>query len=126
MSTPTAAEQERIAADYERSTARDRGARDGVVTTPVEIVDFITRAVNDILMERWGVTAVAARVMLEDPFAGTGIFGARMLTTCPVEDVTTIAGKLRCFEIDPDALLALAAAAADAALTILRKEHHRD
>lgn len=28
--------------------------------------------------------------------------------------------------IDPDALLALAAAAADAALTILRKEHHRD
>lgn len=101
---PQAAEQARLAEQYEAGVEKQRGQRDGVVVTPVPIVDFIIRATRDIVREKWGVEldddAVA---LLEDPFAGTGIFGARMLQTCPPEQVTALAAKLRCFEIDQDA-----------------------
>ena len=104
MDDPRAAEQTRIAADYQRAVEARRGRRDGVVVTPVEIVDFQVRAVIDSLAAR-GVTLADPRVKILDPFGGPGIYLARLLQLASL----TPAGKLdlatrcRMVEIDPDA-----------------------
>ncbi|GAA1133863.1 DEAD/DEAH box helicase [Citricoccus alkalitolerans] len=51
----------------------------GVVYTPVEIVDFILRSVNEILREQFGRTLGDAGVHVLDPFTGTGMFIVRLL-----------------------------------------------
>ncbi|WP_311342545.1 hypothetical protein [Corynebacterium riegelii] len=71
-------EQTRIALQYQQETERLRGQRDGVVVTPVEIVDFQIRAVIDQLAEK-GRTLADPQVRVTDPFGGTGIYLARMM-----------------------------------------------
>lgn len=52
----------------------------GIVYTPVEIVDFINRAVNDLLAEHFGGASLSDEgVHVLDPFTGTGTFIARMI-----------------------------------------------
>lgn len=52
----------------------------GIVYTPIEIVDFINRAVDDLLHEHFdGASLSDDGVHVLDPFAGTGTFIARML-----------------------------------------------
>ncbi len=52
----------------------------GIVYTPVEIVDFINRAVNDLLDEHFdGASLSDEGVHVLDPFTGTGTFIARMI-----------------------------------------------
>lgn len=51
----------------------------GVVYTPVEIVDFILRSVNDILCAQFGRTLGDEGVHVLDPFTGTGTFIVRLL-----------------------------------------------
>jgi predicted helicase len=52
----------------------------GIVYTPIEIVDFINRAVDDLLREHFGGISLSDEgVHVLDPFAGTGTFIARML-----------------------------------------------
>ncbi len=51
----------------------------GIVYTPVEVVDFILRAVNDALQEHFGTTISGEGVHVLDPFTGTGTFIARLL-----------------------------------------------
>ncbi|MDR0489276.1 MAG: DEAD/DEAH box helicase family protein [Propionibacteriaceae bacterium] len=51
----------------------------GIVYTPVEIVDFIIRAVNDLLQEHFGQTLSDKGVHILDPFTGTGTFIVRLL-----------------------------------------------
>ncbi|MCC3291257.1 type ISP restriction/modification enzyme [Arthrobacter sp. zg-Y1110] len=51
----------------------------GIVYTPVEVVDFILRAVNDVLAEEFGVTISDEGVHVLDPFTGTGTFIVRLL-----------------------------------------------
>jgi len=52
----------------------------GIVYTPVEIVDFINRAVNDLLHEHFdGASLSDEGVHVIDPFTGTGTFIARMI-----------------------------------------------
>jgi predicted helicase len=52
----------------------------GIVYTPVEIVDFINRAVNDLLHEHFdGASLSDEGVHVLDPFTGTGTFIARMI-----------------------------------------------
>ncbi|WP_018024342.1 hypothetical protein [Corynebacterium ulceribovis] len=98
-----AAEQFRIAKAYEAATSKRRQQGDGVVVTPPEIVDFINRAVTDILQDKWGVSVDDVRVFVEDPFAGTGIFGARLLQTVGDDQVQGVVDRLKCIEIDVDA-----------------------
>ena len=51
----------------------------GVVYTPVEIVDFILRSVNDLSIEHFGAGISDAGVHVLDPFTGTGTFIVRLL-----------------------------------------------
>ncbi len=54
-------------------------AKLGIVYTPVEIVDFIIRSVNEVLQEEFGQTLGSEGVHIIDPFTGTGTFIARLL-----------------------------------------------
>ncbi len=51
----------------------------GIVYTPVEIVDFIIRSVNDVLEDEFGSTLGSEGVHILDPFTGTGTFVTRLL-----------------------------------------------
>lgn len=51
----------------------------GIVFTPVQIVDFIVRSVDEVLKEHFGRGLAAENVHVLDPFTGTGTFIARTL-----------------------------------------------
>ncbi|MDO5661609.1 MAG: DEAD/DEAH box helicase family protein [Brachybacterium sp.] len=51
----------------------------GVVYTPVEIVDFILRSVDDVLTKEFGRSISDEGVHVLDPFTGTGTFIVRLL-----------------------------------------------
>ena len=51
----------------------------GIVYTPVEIVDFIIRSVDEVLREEFGQTLGSEGVHIIDPFVGTGTFITRLL-----------------------------------------------
>ena len=54
----------------------------GIVYTPIEIVDFINRSVNDLLIRHFdGATLSDEGVHVLDPFTGTGTFIARLIET---------------------------------------------
>ena len=51
----------------------------GIVYTPIEIVDFMLRSVNEALEREFGYTMEDEGVHILDPFTGTGTFIVRML-----------------------------------------------
>lgn len=51
----------------------------GIVYTPVEVVDFIIKSVDDVLKEEFGQTLGSKGVHIIDPFVGTGTFITRLL-----------------------------------------------
>ena len=51
----------------------------GIVFTPVEIVDYIIRSVEDILNREFGASVSDEDVHVLDPFVGTGTFISRLL-----------------------------------------------
>ncbi|WP_072691531.1 DEAD/DEAH box helicase [Rhodococcus marinonascens] len=51
----------------------------GIVYTPIEIVDFILRSVDDALENEFGVAITDTGVHVLDPFTGTGTFIVRLL-----------------------------------------------
>lgn len=51
----------------------------GIVYTPMEVVDFILRAVNDALQEHFDAKLSDEGVHVLDPFTGTGTFIVRLL-----------------------------------------------
>lgn len=51
----------------------------GIVYTPIPVVDFILRAVDDALQEHFGVGIGSEGVHVLDPFTGTGTFITRLL-----------------------------------------------
>ena len=51
----------------------------GIVYTPVEVVDFIIRAVDDVLAKEFGASISDEGVHVLDPFTGTGTFIVRLL-----------------------------------------------
>lgn len=102
---PDAQEQYQIAYDYQQATERLRGQRDGVVITPVEVVDFQIRAVIDQLAEQ-GRTLADPQVRVTDPFGGTGIYLARMMQLAdltPDELDDLYHHRMRHIELDADA-----------------------
>ena len=52
----------------------------GIVFTPVEVVDFIVRSIDDILNKYFDKSLASKGVHILDPFTGTGTFIARTLT----------------------------------------------
>lgn len=51
----------------------------GIVYTPLEVVDFIIRSINDVLASEFGQTLGSKGVHIMDPFTGTGTFITRLL-----------------------------------------------
>ncbi|MFT3810067.1 MAG: DEAD/DEAH box helicase family protein [Micropepsaceae bacterium] len=51
----------------------------GIVYTPVEVVDFIIRSVDEVLQSEFGQTLGSEGVHIIDPFVGTGTFITRLL-----------------------------------------------
>ncbi len=51
----------------------------GIVYTPIAIVDYILRSVNDVLKEHFDASLGDRDVKILDPFTGTGTFIVRML-----------------------------------------------
>ncbi len=67
---------------YEKffATALKKDAeRLGIVYTPVEVVDFILHSADDVLREEFGRSLSDEGVHVLDPFAGAGVFLARLL-----------------------------------------------
>lgn len=74
----------------------------GIVYTPVEIVDFIVRSVNDVLKSEFGQTLGSEGVHIIDPFTGTGTFITRLLQSglmTPAEIKKKYATELHANEI---------------------------
>ena len=57
----------------------------GIVYTPVQIVDFIIRSVQELLRKEFDVSLTDEGVHILDPFAGTGTFITRLLQSGFVE-----------------------------------------
>lgn len=73
-------EQTHLARLYQNTADKLRAQRDGVVVTPVEVVDFQIRAIKTAL-HTMGKTLADPEVRVIDPFGGTGIYAARLLQT---------------------------------------------
>ena len=58
-----------------------RADRDGIVYTPIEIVDFILNSVQHILQSEFDTDFSDRTVKMLDPFTGTGTFLARLLAS---------------------------------------------
>lgn len=105
MHDSRAAVQQRIANDYQQGTDTKRGHRDGVVVTPVEIVDFQVRAVIHQL-EAQGYSLADPEVRITDPFGGTGIYLARLMQLSdlsPDQLDDLYHHRMLMVEIDPEA-----------------------
>ena len=61
----------------------------GIVYTPIEIVDFIIKSVNETLQNEFGHSLGSKGVHIIDPFVGTGTFITRLLQSglIPSEDL---------------------------------------
>lgn len=80
--TNPAAKQELIRQLYDNFFGvafKDTRDKLGIVYTPIEIVDFILRSVNDVLEDEFGQTLGSPGVHIIDPFTGTGTFITRLL-----------------------------------------------
>ena len=83
-----AGRQQIIAELYERFlklALPDTAARLGIVYTPVQVVDYVVRSVEDVLQSEFGVSVSAAGVHVIDPFVGTGTFITRLLQSGLIE-----------------------------------------
>ncbi|MFJ5694574.1 DEAD/DEAH box helicase [Arthrobacter sp. NPDC093125] len=59
----------------------------GIVYTPLEVVDFIIRAVDDVLAKDFGASISDEGVHVLDPFTGTGTFIVRLLQSGRIRPV---------------------------------------
>lgn len=64
----------------------------GIVFTPIEVVDFIVKSVDDVLNTHLGKTLSSENVHIMDPFTGTGTFIVRTLSYLKEQ---LISGKIK-------------------------------
>ena len=78
-----AAAKQRIVKDlydkFFRTAFPKLAERMGIVYTPIEVVDFIVRSVDEVLRAEFGQTLGSKGVHIIDPFTGTGTFITRLL-----------------------------------------------
>lgn len=105
-----AAEQHRITMQYQEHVNLDkrRKGRDGVVVTPIEIVDFQIRSV----LEQVRAMGRQPDVGIEwlDPFGGTGVYTARLLQLVDLPPARKRALADNCIVIEIDRASAQVAA----------------
>lgn len=68
------------------STDKKGVKRHGIIYTPIEVVDFIIRSVDEMLLEHFGIGLDARSVKIFEPFAGTGTFLTRLLESGLIND----------------------------------------
>ncbi len=99
------AEQMRVASNYQAHVNKDtrRQQRDGVVVTPIEVVDFQVRSTLGLLKQQKKEPDVGVEWL--DPFGGTGVYTARLLqlVDLPPHRKRGMADNCIVIEIDPDA-----------------------
>ncbi len=66
-----------------------RAKRDGIVYTPIEVVDFILNSVQHVLKTEFKTDFSNRSVKILDPFTGTGTFLARLLNSGMLGDKLT-------------------------------------
>lgn len=81
-------------------------ARLGIVYTPVEVVDFIIKSVDEVLQSEFGQTLGSEGVHIIDPFVGTGTFITRLLQSGLIKP-EQMTHKYRC-EIHANEMVLLA------------------
>lgn len=59
---------------------KDTTEKLGIVFTPIEVVDFIVKSVDDILYKHFNKNIYSENVHILDPFTGTGTFIVRILS----------------------------------------------
>ncbi len=64
---------------YFKVSDEKRQARDGIIYTPIEIVDFMIQSTDDLLQEYFGKRITNEGVHVLDPFTGTGAYMTRLL-----------------------------------------------
>ena len=87
--TSAAARQRIIAELYQRFfqlALEDVAKRMGIVHTPVEVVDYVVRSVEDVLQQEFGASVSDEGVHVIDPFVGTGTFITRLLQSGLIKD----------------------------------------
>ena len=80
--TDAVSKQKIIAELYQRFfklALPETAARLGIVYTPVEVVDYIVRSVEDVLQHEFNASVSDEGVHVLDPFVGTGTFITRLL-----------------------------------------------
>ena len=80
--TDAASKQRIIAELYQRFfklALPDTASKLGIVYTPVEVVDYIVRSVEDLLNREFGASLSNDGVHVLDPFVGTGTFMTRLM-----------------------------------------------
>ncbi|WJY99834.1 Type III restriction enzyme, res subunit [Corynebacterium hansenii] len=103
--TSAAGKQDVIKELYERffrKAFRKQSEALGIVYTPVEIVDFILRAADDVSKAHFGRGLTDEGVHILDPFTGTGTFMVRLLQSGlikPEDLARKYAGELHATEI---------------------------
>ena len=91
--TDAASKQRIIAELYQRFfklALPDTASKLGIVYTPVEVVDYIVRSVEDLLDREFGSSLSNEGVHILDPFVGTGTFITRLMRSGSIgsEDLT--------------------------------------
>ena len=87
--TSAAARQKIIAELYQRFfqlALEDVAKRMGIVHTPIEVVDYVVRSVEDVMQREFGVSVSDEGVHVIDPFVGTGTFITRLLQSGLIKD----------------------------------------
>ena len=84
-----AADKQRIIADlyqdFFQQALPKAAASLGIVYTPVEAVDYIIKSVEDVLRQDFDASLTDEGIQIMDPFAGTGTFIQRLLTSGLIE-----------------------------------------
>jgi len=100
----------------------------GIVYTPVEVIDFMLRAADELSQEHFGKGLTDENVHILDPFAGTGTFMVRLLQSGlidPHDLARKYASELHATEV---MLLAYYVAAVNIETTyhaLVQDQHHR-
>ena len=87
--TSATARQKIIAELYQRFfqlALADVAKRMGIVHTPIEVVDYVLRSVEDVLQLEFSVSVSDDGVHVIDPFVGTGTFITRLLQSGLIKD----------------------------------------
>ena len=76
----------KIYGNFFKSAYKKGSKKHGIVYTPVEVIDFMIRSVDDVLRDQFGLSFRAKLVSVLDPFTGTGTFITRLLESGLIGD----------------------------------------